>query len=138
MAELVLDNGRTCAETARRFVRACLERQQVPESDAYDILVAVNEAVANAHTHLDELGGEGRIEIRCSQGQGSFEVEITDHGRGFDHRAVSDRTPELMSSSGRGLFLMSELMDEVEIDPTPQGTTVRMARRFEPRRLVSH
>ncbi|HEU4480699.1 MAG TPA: ATP-binding protein [Actinomycetota bacterium] len=137
MTELVLDNGQGCAERARRFVRGCLEQNHVPDPDAYDILVAVNEAVANAHTHLTEVGGEGRIVVQCLCRATTFEVVVSDCGRGFDYQADHPTAPHPMSSSGRGLFLMNELMDEVDIDPTPSGTTVRMRRRVE-RNLVEH
>ena len=31
---------------------------------------------------------------------------------------------------GRGIVLMRALMDDVELDPGPEGTTVRMRRRL--------
>jgi len=38
--------------------------------------------------------------------------------------------PPTDEGRGRGLPLMRELMDEVKIEPSPQGTTVTLKRRL--------
>jgi len=50
------------------------------------------------------------------------DITVTDHG------SWRDKSPE--RGGGRGLVLMRELMDEVEVTRAEEGTTVRMKRRL--------
>ncbi|MGI8750119.1 MAG: ATP-binding protein [Thermoleophilaceae bacterium] len=52
---------------------------------------------------------------------GELDITVRDHGRG------RERTTE---GRGRGLMLMRELMDRVEVTPSDDGATVRMWRRL--------
>jgi anti-sigma regulatory factor (Ser/Thr protein kinase) len=80
------------------------------------------------------------IEMRCVLTDGRIEVEVTDHGAGFDaadleaHPAVTDPA-RLDYEGGLGIPLLRLLTDELEFRPTPAGTTVLMV--FEPR-IASH
>jgi anti-sigma regulatory factor (Ser/Thr protein kinase) len=58
-------------------------------------------------------------------------ITVHDSGPGFDLNAVLARnptTPEaLMNCSGRGIFIMREMMDKVDFEIRPTtGTTVRL------------
>ena len=56
---------------------------------------------------------------------------VADDGPGFDVGEVEARdAPDPFAQGGRGLFLMRELMDEVEVETSPEGTTVRMRRNL--------
>jgi anti-sigma regulatory factor (Ser/Thr protein kinase) len=55
-------------------------------------------------------------------------VAVVDEGEGFS--AVLPITPpSLDCARGRGLFLMQELSDRLDIASTNGGTTVRMSKR---------
>ena len=56
---------------------------------------------------------------------GSLEIMVRDFGR---WRA--DRPDD---GGGRGLALIRNLMDDVDVDTTPEGTTVRMTRALAAR-----
>jgi serine/threonine-protein kinase RsbW len=64
-------------------------------------------------------------------------VSITDEGTGFDfvNRVGAINSEELFKSCGRGLLLISSLMDEVGFNET--GNEIRMVKkRVEPQASV--
>ena len=97
--------------------------------------VGVTEALANAVLYGN--GGDARRSVRVEVSIDSTRVElcVVDQGSGFDPSRVPDPThPEnLERSGGRGLFLIRELMDEVEYNE--RGNAVRLLLRREPPKL---
>lgn len=130
--ELVLPNEPARVSEARAFVSDFLNDLRAPVDDSSEILLAVGEAAANANRHGRRPAGRSEIRIYCSLEGPSVAITVADDGSGFDPaRALEDELPDRFASGGRGLYLMKQLMDEVEIDTTDQGTTVTMYRRIK-------
>ncbi len=86
--------------------------------ELFAVLNAAGEAVANAIEHA-YTNGEGPVTVKAWPNHGTFHVEISDEGR-WREPASSD------AARGRGRQIMSRLAREVEIDPKPGGTVVRL------------
>lgn len=87
--------------------------------DSYGkIMVAVMEAVNNAIVHGNKADMKKRVEIEFKSERGNLNVSVTDEGKGFKPGEVPDPTrPENIEEiSGRGIFLMSKLADEIEFN----------------------
>lgn len=85
-------------------------------SDIYaNILVGVTEAVKNAIIHGNDLDPQKNVTIEYAISQKFITFTITDLGEGFDYYSIPDPTlPEnIEKETGRGLFLMNCLSDEV-------------------------
>jgi anti-sigma regulatory factor (Ser/Thr protein kinase) len=98
---------------------------------AYQVVLAADEAFANAVTHAtgNVVGGVIRVSACVSGGEAS--VEVQDTGDGFTLPASDPQAvPDVRRPSGRGVFLIEHLMDEVSIESGRSGTTVRMVRRL--------
>lgn len=101
--------------------------------------MAVRESVVNAITHGNENDPAKMIFINYTATPESapthFIVRVRDQGRGFDPDALKDPlTPEnMLSTSGRGVFLIRQFMDEVSMRRAPEGgMEVRMIKRIHP------
>ena len=69
------------------------------------------------------------MRVYCALEGPSVTIVIADDGGGFDPSQVDPTAlPDRFASGGRGMFLMRELMDEVEIDTSPSGTIVKLTR----------
>lgn len=99
--------------------------------------MAVRECVVNAITHGN--GGNSRtiVSIAFTMTPASNPTEIAvcvrDQGKGFDPNALLDPlAPEnALRTTGRGVFLMCQLMDDVSVRPSGEGgTEVRMIKRI--------
>jgi serine/threonine-protein kinase RsbW len=89
------------------------------QEDAYgNILIAVTEAVNNAIQHGNEENANLFVDVAVGDKETEFCFRIKDEGIGFDFNSLPDPTaPEnLLKESGRGIFLMRNLADEVEFD----------------------
>jgi serine phosphatase RsbU (regulator of sigma subunit)/anti-sigma regulatory factor (Ser/Thr protein kinase) len=129
--ELVLPSEPARLRDMRRFVRSFLEDVRAPVETSSDILLAVNEAAANACRYGRRSDSWSEVRIRCRLERPDFIVSVTDEGGGFDPSGMEvARMPDPFASGGRGLFLMQKLMDEVSFASTDEGTTVTLKRRI--------
>ena len=100
------------------------------EGDRIDILVALQEALANATVHGCGDDATKRIECAVEAGPSEIVISVRDPGPGFD-LALAD--PENFAAtkraSGRGICLMRSLMTEVAYGRG--GSELRMRKHFE-------
>jgi anti-sigma regulatory factor (Ser/Thr protein kinase) len=94
-----------------------LQERQWPEKDVMAVELALQEAVANAIRH--GCRGDASKQLQCSvscDDTGEVVITVSDPGPGFDPHAVADPlAPEnVLKPSGRGIFLISGLMDDVQ------------------------
>lgn len=115
-----------------RLVNCCAGMCADPKRLRFNLRIGVTEAIANAVLY----GGEDdnrrvRVELRAQPGE--IRVRVSDAGAGFDPAAVPDpRLPANISkSTGRGIFIMRALMDEVSYGP--DGSSVTLVLRDPPR-----
>ena len=104
----------------RRFTAAELREAGVQEDRLNDLVLAVDEAATNALVH-----GIGPAEVRIWRDGGSVVCEITDEGS-LEEPLAGRRRPRPDWPSGRGVWLMNQLCDLVELRPTSTGTAVRL------------
>jgi serine phosphatase RsbU (regulator of sigma subunit)/anti-sigma regulatory factor (Ser/Thr protein kinase) len=127
--ELVLPNEPARMSDVRSFVSTFLTDVRCPVEVSQEVLLAVNEAAANACRHGRRRTGRSELRMRCARKGARVAVTIADDGPGFDVEAIERRDlPDRFASGGRGLFLMKKLMDDVEVDSSDDGTTVTMTR----------
>ena len=100
----------------RRGVGRWLRAAGATDTETYEALVACGEACANAIAHAYPPG-EASYVVEGRSHDGEIELRVRDFG--------SWRAPRA-GSQGRGLTLIEELMDDVEIERGSTGTTVRM------------
>ena len=94
----------------------------------YRLLVATTEAVNNAIVHGNSSDPEKQVCVNCDIVNSSIYVYVKDEGSGFDPESLPNPTEKdnLLRPSGRGVFLMRSLMDEVQFHFTEEGTVVEM------------
>lgn len=108
--------------SARDRLRAWLEALGVRERVVADVVLAVNEACANAIEH-PVARRKPWIDLVARHGQGRLEVAVSDSGRWREGRGGAGR--------GRGFQLMRSCMDVVTVETACGGTTVRLGRRVD-------
>lgn len=86
------------------------------DDDIYgNIMIAVTESVNNAIIHGNKGDRNKNVTISLSLNDNVIKFMVEDQGMGFDYHNLPDPTsPEnLDKPSGRGIFLMKHLSDEV-------------------------
>jgi PAS domain S-box-containing protein len=111
---------------ARQRIRDYLHERELEPGVIEDVVLAVEEAMSNAVRHS---GAIADLEVDLWSEGGDLIAEVRDHGHGFDvDRFDRRRLPDPLSPSGRGLFLIAHLMDELEMR-SESGLTVRAVKR---------
>ncbi len=105
-----------------------LENLKVNESALFDIRLCVEETLRNAVVHGNQEDKKHSAKIDYWLEGNKFIVEIEDEGRGFDYKNLPNPTHEdnIMKASGRGIYLVRHLMDEVIFND--KGNKVRLTK----------
>jgi len=98
------------------------------ESTLFDVRLCVEEAVRNAIVHGNHCDKSLSVKIGYWLDGPKLVIEVEDEGKGFDYKKLPDPTDNenILRNSGRGVYLIHHLMDEVEYNDT--GNRVTMMR----------
>lgn len=113
------------------YLTTRVEKLGVIDSATSNLFIALDEAFANAIRHGNKLDPTKMVRISAdlSSEEASFTVE--DEGEGFDISSIPDpREPmNLLKASGRGVFFISNIMDEVRYNE--RGNRITMVKKAE-------
>ena len=125
-SDLALMNG------VLQYLLARVSKLGLITAEGSNLYVALDEAFVNAvkHGNKNDPTKLLRVGAELSPTEACFTIE--DEGEGFDVQTIPDpRDPaNLFKSSGRGVLLIYNIMDEVEYNA--QGNRVKMVKRPEP------
>ena len=93
------------------------------DGDLEGVVLAVHEAMVNAHRH-----GGGVAQATARVEDGTVTVEVSDRGPGFGI-PDSPELPDMSAERGRGLFLIHQLAADARV--VRSGPEVRLQLRFE-------
>lgn len=95
------------------------ESMECAEGELDKVELALQEALNNAVLHASGADPKKKVVVccLCDETKGMLLV-VRDHGPGFDPKKIPDPTKaeNLYASHGRGIFLMRQLMDDVEFE----------------------
>ena len=101
------------------------------QDEAYgNVLIAVTEAVNNAIQHGNEMKNDLFVDVAVGDKSEEFCFSIKDEGIGFNYNDLPDPTsPEnILKESGRGIFLMKNLSDDVIYDGFGNSVSIYFAK----------
>ena len=106
---------------------------------AHWVSVAIRESVINAIKHGNRNDATKHVFVEFETARPSevaeLKIRVRDQGEGFDPGTLADPlAPEnLLKSSGRGIFLIRNFMDDVQLERAPEGgMEIRMLKRVLP------
>jgi anti-sigma regulatory factor (Ser/Thr protein kinase) len=111
---------------ARDFAERAAAEFGFDEDGRYQVKLAVSEAVTNAIEHGSESPADA-VRIAVGEESCALVFEIVDRGRFVPRVSRHGEAP----SGGRGLEFMRLMMDEVDLDPSREGTRVRLVKRLQ-------
>jgi len=105
------------------------------DEELHRVGLAVRETVINAikHGNCNDVAKRVYLEFTLLSGkEAGVHIRVRDEGCGFDPASLSDplKSENIFKPSGRGIFLIRSLMDELAFEKTPRGgTEVVMVKR---------
>jgi serine/threonine-protein kinase RsbW len=101
-----------------------------------DLKTAVSEACLNAMQHGNGGRPDARVVVTMYLGDKDFKVTVKDEGTGIEYIPqnidIKNKVEKLEPPNGLGLFLIQQLVDQVEFnDMTDNGHVVKMVLKME-------
>ncbi len=131
--EVTLDTHVESVNLAEEMCLRVAEAAGFGEDECYRIGMAVREGVINAFHYGNQEKPEKKIHLAIDLSTERMVIHVMDEGKGFKLVDVPDPLAEenLLSTSGRGIFLMRAFMDEFDVVPgRTGGAEVIMAKKL--------
>ncbi len=111
-----------------KFLSKVNKKAHLDDGTMYRLLVATTEAVNNAILHGNKRNPRKVVHIGCYIRGHILVMSVRDSGAGFDPETLANPLADenLLKESGRGIFLIRSLIDDVSIRVRKTGTTVEM------------
>lgn len=110
----------------RRFVAEAAAGASLDPERATDLITAVNELATNSICH-----GGGQGTLRLWREDRTLLCEVRDRGRVPPEALRPRECPDVDAMSGRGLWLVDQLCDTMQISSSPEdGSAVRIVMRL--------
>ncbi len=95
-----------------------LKARGVDEDIIFDIYVGFEEALRNAMIHGNKSASNKKVAVETEIEGNKVTIMVEDEGEGFDPESLPDPTLDenLLKESGRGVYLINHLMDEVRYE----------------------
>jgi len=115
--EITLETQVESVNLAEEMCLRVAEAAGFGEDDCYRIGMSVREGVINAFHYGNQERPEKKIYLAVDITSEKLIIHVLDEGRGFTLADVPDPLAEenLLSTSGRGIFLMRAFMDEFDV-----------------------
>jgi anti-sigma regulatory factor (Ser/Thr protein kinase) len=121
---------------ARRQVRLAAAQTRLTEKGVAEMEIMAGELLSNIHRHA-YAHDVGPVFLELFHTQRMVTLIVIDRGNGLVAPAVPQTLPPQSALSGRGLYLVARLSDEVKlaVNHGGHGLTIRVSKWFEdPRR----
>ena len=139
--EITLDTQVESVNLAEEMCLRVAEAIGFGEDDCYRIGMSVREGVINAFHYGNRERPEKKIHLALDLTPEKLVIHVRDEGQGFNLQDVPDPLAEenLLSTSGRGIFLMRAFMDEFDVlRGRNGGAEIVMSKRLPGRAQSSH
>jgi serine/threonine-protein kinase RsbW len=115
--EVILDTHVESVNLAEEMCLRVAEAVGFSEDECYRIGMSVREGVINAFHYGNQEKPSKKIYLGVDLTQDKMIIHVMDEGKGFKLSDVPDPLAEenLLSTSGRGIFLMRTFMDEFDV-----------------------
>jgi serine/threonine-protein kinase RsbW len=133
--EVILDTHVESVNLAEEMCLRVAEAVGFSEDECYRIGMSVREGVINAFHYGNQEKPEKKIHLALDLTQEKMIIHVMDEGKGFLLADVPDPLAEenLLSTSGRGIFLMRAFMDEFNVVAgSTGGAEVIMSKKIPP------
>ena len=125
---LCLPRDGASVPVVRHLLHSAMDKLGVEPGCIHDMELAVTEACTNVLQHATGTGDEYEVAVEVNETM--CEITVTDAGQGFDHGSVAEAS--LSAENGRGIQLMTAMVDKVQFLSRPQaGTIVHLVKELE-------
>jgi serine/threonine-protein kinase RsbW len=125
---MTLESNLSCVDAVETKAEQLAREAGFDEDTSSQIAMVAREAVINAILHGNKKDPAKQVQVSFELNNQELKITIADEGAGLDPDSVPDPlAPEnILRSSGRGIFLMKAIMDEVHFHQLNPGTEIEL------------
>jgi len=123
--KIVIPSDQTLIAKVDEFVESRLRDRNVDDSIIADIAICATEVVNNGIIHGNKDNREKTVTLEMIFASDEVTITVTDQGEYFNPAEVASPVDDanLMREVGRGIFIVKNLMDQVDIEQANGGGT---------------
>lgn len=131
--EIAIPSSLEQLQDVDEFTEMVSDSVRMCEDDKDNLAIAVSEVVNNCITHGNHEDESKKVTLRFFVSEDVVTVYIRDEGEGFDPGDLdSPLDPEnLLKESGRGIFILRSITDDVSFRNTGNGMEVKLVKSFK-------
>ena len=131
--DLTIQSNMQEMERVIDFTEDIMSKTLLNETDKGNFTLCVSEILDNAMTHGNKAEPLKNIWLRFEISDKEVRASVRDEGAGFEPAQVEDpRLPNnLEKDSGRGMFIVETLMDDIQYDFQQTGTEVTIVKKIQ-------
>ena len=136
---MVIESDLNNIQKIEKITEKIAKYMRFSEEDQDSLAISVTEIVGNAIVHGNKQDKSKKVIVDFGYKNDTITVSIQDQGEGFKESEIANPLePEnLLKESGRGIFIVRALMDQVDIIRTKAGTKVRLVKKTKSQQAPS-
>ncbi|NLM74985.1 MAG: ATP-binding protein [Clostridiaceae bacterium] len=131
-SETIESDAYEASKEVNRILEIIRLNFKIDKEQCFDVKVILSELLQNAIKHGNDYDNKKKISINVWIENNSIGITVKDQGGGFDYRSIrnlklnklSDCDPMTIDETGRGLFIVQNLCDCMEFNPSGNMITV--------------
>jgi serine/threonine-protein kinase RsbW len=132
--KIIIPSSLDYLETVDRFVENKLRKEGWDKDQIADVAISLSEVVTNAIVHGNKSDPQKKVSVQVSLKPDEIMICVTDQGTGFNSSCIPNSIDKenLLKETGRGIFIVRSLMDNVEIENKENlGCCIKITKRTE-------
>jgi serine/threonine-protein kinase RsbW len=123
--KIIIPSDQTLIAKVDEFVESRLRDRNVDDSIIADIAICATEVVNNGIIHGNKDDRNKTVTLEMTFATDEVTITVTDQGEYFDQDDIANPVDDenLMREVGRGIFIVKNLMDQVDIEQVNGGGT---------------
>lgn len=117
-------------QRVEKFTEDVTTKMDFSEEDRDSIAISITEIVSNAISHGNKRNRDKKVTIMYEIYKNRLVITVQDEGPGFNVREIDDPLDpkNLLKDSGRGIYIVRALMDEVEFQTNEMGSFIKLVK----------
>jgi serine/threonine-protein kinase RsbW len=125
--ELIIPSRLLSLNDVRFFLEDIFKELNLKSDSFNRVCLGLSEAVSNSIVHGNQSNADKNVVVRSYLNGNELVFEIKDEGKGFLVDSIEEPTSieNLKKESGRGIFLMRKIADEIEFSDGGRSLLLR-------------
>ena len=127
---LIINSDLTELQKVESFTEELSNRMNFTDEEKDSLAISITEIVSNGIVHGNKLDKTKKVVIDYELSPNTITISVQDEGAGFDIDKIENplKPQNLLKESGRGIFIVKALMDDLSFHFDRTGTTVKMVK----------